>query len=76
MGRRIMAQFFFIQFNYFIFSYDASVSQRQQVWRCCPFLQCGDVVRIVFLPTFFNRRNAPTARGVSWCTRITAVGVR
>lgn len=58
------------------FRYDASISQRQQVWLYCPFLQSRDEVRIVFLPTFSIAENAPTARGVSWCTRITAVGVR
>lgn len=55
----------FIQFNYFIFSYEASESQQQQVRRCRPSRRRGDEVRIVFSPTFFNRRNAPTARGAS-----------
>ncbi len=65
MGNNPLWRDSFHTVNYFIFNYEASTSRQQQIRRCCPSRQRGDEVCIVSPPTFFNRRNAPTARGAS-----------
>ena len=60
--------------KYFRIGYEASISQQRKVRRCRSSSRRGDEVRIVFPPTFSNRRNALTARGASFSYRIPVVG--
>ncbi len=56
MGSSPLWRNFFLQFNNFIFNYEASASYRNLFWRRRPSGQREDVVRIVNPPTFLAKK--------------------